>query len=305
MTALLYLSTPERGAVFRAHLARTMPDLEFHEKEAPDPDKVVYAVAWTCPPDFFDIHPNLKVLISVGAGVDQLDLSRIPPHVRVVRMLEPGLPEQMAEYVTMATLMLHRDMPFYLNNQRDGRWQAGRNRPARERRVGVMGLGQLGSAALEALRPFGFPLAGWSRRGIAPAGVEGFTDLDAFLARTDILVSLLPLTDETKGMLNLSLFDRLPNGACLVQVGRGQQLVATDLIAALDRGHLQSAVLDVTDPEPLVPDHPLWRHPQVLVTPHIACQTRAEDGAAHVTSVIAAHKAGTAVPGMIDRRMGY
>lgn len=303
--AILYLSTPERGAVFRAHLAQAMPDLPFHEGIAPDPAEVTVAIAWTCPPDLFQRHPNLSLLISVGAGVDQLDLSRIPPEVQVVRMLEPGLPEQMVEYVTLATLALHRDLPTYLDQARRGEWRAGRNRPAAERRVGVMGMGQLGAAVLAALAPFGFPLAGFSRAGTAPDGVEGFSDLGAFLARTDLLICLLPLTDATRGMLNARLFAGLPRGAALVHAGRGAQLVAGDLIAALGTGQISAAMLDVTDPEPLPPQHPLWTHPRVIVTPHVACQTRAEDGARHVAAVLRAWRAGQTIPGLIDRARGY
>ncbi len=288
--AILYLSTPERGAVFREVLARAFPDLPFHDGTAPDPGGVTVAIAWTCPPDLFSRHPNLALLISVGAGVDQLDLSAVPPHVQVVRMLEPGLPAQMAEYVTLATLALHRDLPAYLDQARQGIWRAGRNRPAAERRVGVMGMGQLGAAVLAALAPFGFPLAGYSRGGAAPAGVEGFSDLAAFLARTDLLICLLPLTGATRGLLNAALF---------------AQLVTADLIAALDTGHLVGAVLDVTDPEPLPQDHPLWRHPRVIVTPHVACQTRAAEGAQHVVQVLQAWQAGGAIPGLIDRGRGY
>lgn len=303
--ALLYLSTPERGAVFRAHLAQALPDLPFHTAEAPDPGAVTVVIAWTCPPDLFARHPALRLLISVGAGVDQLDLTAVPPQVQVVRMLEPGLPEQMAEYVTLAVLALHRDLPTYLDQARRGEWRAGRNLRASRRRVGVMGMGQSGRAALAALAPFGFPLAGYSRSAVAPAGVEAFSDLPAFLARTDILICLLPLTLATAGVLNAALFAALPQGAALVHAGRGAQLVAADLIAALDAGHLSAAMLDVTDPEPLPPDHPLWRHPRVIVTPHIACQTRAEEGAAHVARAITAWQVGGDIPGLVDRERGY
>ena len=303
--AILYLSSPERGAVFRAVLAEAFPDLPFHADKAPVPGDVSIVIAWTCPPDLFVQHPNLRLLISVGAGVDQLNLSAVPPEVQVVRMLEPGLPAQMAEYVTLATLALHRDLPTYLGQARQGLWRAGRNVPAGARRVGVMGVGQLGRAVLDALAPFGFPLAGYSRSGVMPGRVEGFTDLRRFLARSDILICLLPLTDDTTGLLNKETFAALPRGAMLVHAGRGRQLVAADLIAALDSGQMAAAVLDVTDPEPLPADHPLWHHPRVIVTPHVACQTRADEGAQHVQSVIKAWRAGLPVPGAVDRARGY
>ncbi len=245
------------------------------------------------------------MLISVGAGVDQLDLATVPEHVKVVRMLEPGLPEQMAEWVTLAVLALHRDLPSYLAQAKTGTWRAGRNMPARQRRIGVMGMGQLGRAVLAALRPFGFPLAGYSRSGEAPAGVEAFTDLAPFLARTDLLIGLLPLTAQTERIFDFAFFARLPRGAGFIQAGRGRQLVTADLIAALDGGQLSAAMLDVTDPEPLPQDHPLWSHPKVIITPHVACQTRAEDGARHVVAVLQAWRDGAPIPGLIDRQRGY
>lgn len=303
--SILYLSTPERGAVFRAILAKAFPDLPFHEGAAPDRGEVTIAIAWTCPADLFMRHPKLALLISIGAGVDQLDLSIVPPHVLVVRMLEPGLPEQMAEWAALAALALHRDLPTYLAQARSGLWKAGRNVPARQRRIGVMGVGQLGRAVLGALKPFGFPLAGYSRTGDAPEGVDGFTDRDAFLARTDLLIGLLPLTGETEGLYNAEFFARLPRGAGFVLAGRGRQLRSADLIAALDSGQLSAAMLDVTDPEPLPPQHPLWAHPKVIITPHCACQTRAEDGALHVVAVLRAWRAGTPIPGLVDRVRGY
>lgn len=303
--AILYLSTPERGAIFRAQLAEAFPSLPFHEGHAPDPAAVTVMIAWTCSRDVFAAHPNLALLISIGAGVDQLDLSAVPSHVKVARMLEPGLPEQMAEWVTLAVLALHRDLPIYIAQSRDGVWKSGRNVPARQRRIGIMGLGQLGQAVLSALKPFGFPLAGFSRRGIVPEGVEGFTDLSAFLARTDILIGLLPLTAETEGLFNAEFFAKLPRGARFVQAGRGRQLRSADLVAALDSGQLSAAMLDVTDPEPLPPDHPLWAHPRLIITPHVACQTRAEEGARHVVEVLRAWQSGDPIPGLIDRARGY
>jgi glyoxylate/hydroxypyruvate reductase A len=266
---------------------------------------VRYLVTWTAPERLAETYPNLRLVFSVGAGVDQFDLAALPPGVGVVRMLEPGLAEQMREYVTLGVLALHRDLPLYLDNQRARRWQAAANRPAAERRVGVMGLGTLGQAALAALTPFGFPLAGWSRSAKAIPGVDCFTDLDAFLARTDILVCLLPLTPETTGLLDARLFARLPEGARLLHAGRGRQLDQAALLAALDSGRLAAAMLDVTDPEPLPAEHPLWVHPQVILTPHVACQTRAEDGAAHVIAGIRADRAGTPAPGLVDRERGY
>lgn len=301
--SILYASDAARGAVFTEIFAREAPELPVHIGTAPDPEKVEYLVTWA-PPDL-RLYPRLKLLFSTGAGVDQFDLSALPPQARVVRMLEPGIAAQMCEYVTLAVLGLHRDLPTYLNQQRAGHWQLGKDHPAALRRVGVMGLGQLGQAVLHALAPFGFARAGWARSPRQIDGVEVFTDLDAFLARTDILICLLPLTPQTEGMLDAALFTRLPEGAMLVQVGRGRQTDQEALLAALDSGHLSAAWLDVTEPEPLPQDHPLWSHPRVIVTPHIASRTRAEDGARYVLKTIRAHQSGQPVPGLVDPDKGY
>jgi glyoxylate/hydroxypyruvate reductase len=302
---VLYLSTPERGAVFARAFAEHLPEVPFWQGRALDPAAVRYLVTWSAPERLAAIYPNLRLIFSLGAGVDQFGLASLPPSVGVVRMLEPGLAEQMREYVTLGVLALHRDLPLYLDRQRSRLWQAAANRAAAERRGGVMGRGTLGQAALAALAPFGFPLAGWSRGPKAIPGVDCFTDLDAFLARTDILVCLLPLTAETTGLLDARLFARLPIGACILHAGRGRQLDPAALLAGLDSGRLAAAMLDVTDPEPLPADHPLWRHPRVVLTPHVACQTRAEEAAAHVIAGVRADEAGGPVPGLVDRERGY
>ena len=302
---VLYLSDPERGAVFADHFSRTLPEVPFYQKEAPSPDDVEYLITWTVPQDIRSYYPNLRLIFSVGAGIDQFNLSELPESVGVVRMLEPGIPVQMAEYVTFAVMAMHRDLPVYLEQQRNRIWQVHHNVPAADRRVGVMGLGQLGQAALTALKPFGFALSGWSRNPHQIDGVSCHTDIAAFLSDLDVLVCLLPLTDQTQGILNESLFSQLPKGCSLVQVGRGKHLNTADLLAALETGQIAAACLDVTDPEPLPQNNPLWTHPKVIITPHIACQTRPLDAVKHIISGIQAFREGRKVQGMIDRKRGY
>ncbi|EAV41818.1 hypothetical protein SIAM614_31136 [Roseibium aggregatum IAM 12614] len=303
--AVLYTSDETRGAVFAERFAAVFPDLPFYQSEAPRPEDVEFLVTWTVPGNVDKLYPNLKLIFSVGAGVDQFDLAALPDRVSVVRMLEPGIAEQMREYVTLAVLGLHRDLPRYINQQAGAQWLVGRNVAAKSRRVGVMGLGQLGKAVLEALSPFGFQLKGWARRQHDIPGVETFTDLGAFLAGTDILVCLLPLTPATTAILDAKLFSTLPRGASLVHAGRGRQLDHQALVDALDEGQLASAWLDVTHPEPLPADHAFWAHPQIVLTPHIASQTRATEGADHVISGIQAFLAGTPIPGLVERERGY
>jgi glyoxylate/hydroxypyruvate reductase A len=214
----------------------------------------------------------------------------------------------MVEYVLHAVLDLHRDRPAYRRQQAQGLWQPLPVRTAAQCRVGVLGLGSLGQAVLRALQGLGFDCAGWSRSPRSIDGVQCFAGeagrMD-LLRRSDILVCLLPLTDATRGFLNSALFDALPRGAALVHVGRGPQLVGADLLRALDDGRLGEAVLDVTDPEPLPADDPLWRHPRVQITPHIASVTQPDTAVAVVLDNLRRFEAGLPLVGLVDRKKGY
>ena len=307
--ALLYKSDPARGAEWATILAQKAPDLSFRIwPEIGDPTEVRYFAAWMPPDDLMTQFPNLELLISVGAGVDHLDLSKLPPNLPVVRMVEPGIVDGMVEYVSMAVLGLHRDLIDYAAQQRGEIWKQIRVRPAATRRVGVLGLGMLGEASCTMLKSFGFQVAGWSRSRREIEGVTCFAGTDElpdFLARTDILVCLLPLTDETRGMLGAELFAQLPKGARLVNTGRGGHLDQDALLAALDSGQISAAWLDVTTPEPLTKGHPLWRHPRVLITPHIASMTQPETAVEVVLENLRRHHAGEALIGLVDRKRGY
>ncbi|CAG9206796.1 D-3-phosphoglycerate dehydrogenase [Paraburkholderia sabiae] len=306
---LLYKADPERGKQWAQHFAQKAPDIPFRLwPDIGDAASVRYLAAWQPPDDPARTLPNLEVIFSVGAGIDQFDLSRVPPHIAVVRMIEPGIVEGMVEYVTQAVLTIHRDLLDYAIQQRERVWREMPVRAAATRRIGVLGLGMLGTAVLERLRLFGFPCAGWSRSAHAIEGVEchaGVETLDAFLARTDILVCLLPLTDATRGLLDKRLFGKLPKGASLINVGRGPQVNQQDLLDALDSGQLQNAILDVTDPEPLPEAHPFWTHPRVRITPHIASATRPETAVDVVLDNIRRHRDGLPMLGEIDRKRGY
>lgn len=307
--AFLFKSSAERGRVWANSFAQAAPDVEFRIwPDVGDAADIRYLAAWTVTRDLLDSLPNLAVLFSVGAGVDQLDLSQVPDPVTVVRMVEPGLTDGMVQYATFATLALHRDMLDYRQAQAAHRWAPRSLLPAARRTVGVMGLGNLGQAVLAALRPFGFPLLGWSRSGGAIDGVQVFAGapaLPAFLAGCDILICLLPLTDDTRGILCRKTFDLLPHGAAIVNVGRGGHLVEADLLAALDDGQVSGAVIDVLNAEPAGPDHPFWSHPRILLTPHVASQTRDESSADVLIANIRRHQAGEFMQGQVDRSRGY
>ena len=307
--SILYVGEPVRGARWAGIHAQMAPDVPFHVwPDLPDPAAIRYVIAWKLPDDLLARLPNLEVLFSIGAGVDQLELSRLPSHVPLVRMIEPALIEEMTSYVALAVLALHRNLPGYLAQQRTATWKALPIRAAAKTRVGILGLGVLGTAVARGLAPFGFALHGWSRSAksldglVAHAGAAG---LDAMLTLSDILVCLLPLTGDTRGILSARSFARMPDGAAIVNAGRGGHVVEADLLAALDAGKLSAAFLDVFASEPLPAESRLWSHPRVIATPHVAATTNAATAAEALVANIRRHQRGQAMQGVVDRKRGY
>jgi glyoxylate/hydroxypyruvate reductase A len=285
--------------------ATEAPDIPFMlPEDNVAPHEVRYLMTWEVPPDLLNRYPNLEVIFSAGAGTDQFTPELVPIHIPVVRMVEPGMTAGMTEYLSFAVLALHRDMVDYIANQSKAAWSPHLIVPASRRRVGIMGLGTLGLAVIEQLKGFGFQLAGWNRSTRSVEAVTIYTgsdELDVFLASCDILVCLLPLSDETRGILNSCLFAALPRGAGLINVGRGGHLVEEDLLAALDSGQIRNAILDVFASEPLPKDHPFWKHPQVLVTPHIASMTQPESATKVVVANIRRHQVGEPLTDVVNR----
>jgi glyoxylate/hydroxypyruvate reductase len=311
-TALTFLANmdPARAEALRTQFADLMPDVSVVVKgEAFEKSDVRYMLTWQVPEDIKTAYPNLEIIFSMGAGADQFVMSEVPQGVPVVRLIDNGLTAMMQEYVTMAVLALHRDLPGYIDNQRTKRWERVSVPPmAHQRRVGVMGLGELGQGALRALAPFGFSLSGWARSPHSIEGVKTFhgpAELHTFLAQTDILICLLPLTDATRNILDADLFNSLPDAAALVHVGRGQQLDHEALSKALDSGQLRAAVIDVTEPEPLPADHPFWSDPRILLTPHVACITRLETSVPTICENLKRHRQGNPLHGVVDQQRGY
>ncbi len=306
---VLYRADPQRGATWQAIFRSEAPELPL--RIWPDigpPAAIRYLVAWEAPAALLRELPALELLVSTGAGVDQLDFEAIPAQLPVMRMVEPGIVDGVVEYATMAVLAAHRDLLTYRQQQSRQHWQPHPLHAAAVRRVGVMGLGVLGTAVLQRLAPFGFTRLGWSRTPKTLDGVEthsGDAQLDAFLARCDVLVLLLPLTPSTRGLLDAARLARLPRGATVVNVGRGALLDSVALLAALDAGHLGSAILDVCDPEPLPATHLFWHHPRVLLTPHVAGMTRPETAARVVIEAIRRYRRGEDPGHLVDRRRHY
>lgn len=306
---LLHVGDEARGRLWADMLPGLVQDLRVRQwPDLGDPRDIRYLAAWTIPQGLVTTLPDLRFALSIGAGIDQLDIGMIPAALPLLRMAETAIVDGMVEYVTMSVLMLHRDVPHYRTEQAATRWSPHRRIPAAARRVGVMGTGMLGGAVLERLASFGFALSGWSRSAKTLPGVRchmGMNELSAFLSDVDILVCLLPLTPETRGLLAGPVFRQLPPGAAVINVGRGAHLVAADLLAALDDNHLSAAILDVTDPEPLPADHPLWRHPRVTLTPHVASSTDPAAAAHFVADAILRSREGKPLPGLVDRQAGY
>jgi glyoxylate/hydroxypyruvate reductase len=287
-----------------------MPMLEIRLwPDAGDPAEIDYVLAWNHPDGFLMRFSNLRAIYSMGAGVDRLLKDPgLPEGVPIVRMVDPSLVAGMNEFVLMRVLHYHRRMPEYEVQQRAGLWGPLRPPLAEDRKVGIMGLGQLGRTCAASLAGLGFAVRGWSRTPKSLSGVQcfaGIAQLPAFLGETEILICLLPLTPETEGILNATHFAQLPQGAFLVNVARGAHLVEEDLIFALETGRIAHATLDVFRAEPLAADHPFWTHPRVAIIPHAAALTQPRTAARTVAANIARDRAGEPLQDVVDRQTGY
>ncbi len=268
-----------------------------------------YAMTWKPLADLYRRMPDLAALFVLGAGVERfLADASVPPQVNIVKMAEPGLTQAMEHYVLWQVLNHHRRFWELDVAQREAKWIDQTYPAPWERKVGVLGLGTLGEAVARLLAEFGFATRGWSRGAKAIDGVQCFAGretLDAFLDGIEILVCLLPLTDETHGFLNAGLFARLAPGAGLINVGRGAQLNESDLLQALESGRLTAASLDVMSVEPLPEGHPFWRHPRIFLTPHLAADVDPLTSAVAILHQIARFEGGRPLEHVAERNRGY
>lgn len=300
---------------WRARFKALLPDIPIVTLGEPfDRRAVHYVASWKHPEGSLAGLPNLAAVFSLGAGVDHLFADSRLPDVPIARVVDPDLTTRMSEYIVLHCLICLRQQRRYDAQQPLKSWDDDRNQPAaRSVRVGIMGLGELGQDAARKLKVMGFDVAGWSRspktiEGLATfAGAEGMT---AFLARTDILVSLLPLTPETRGTINATLLAGLAQdgrlgGPFLINAGRGGLQVEADILAALDAGTLRAATLDVFETEPLPAESRLWTHPAVTVTPHNAAMSEPEAIATLISAQIRRLEAGEPLEHVVDPARGY
>ncbi|MCW5729298.1 MAG: glyoxylate/hydroxypyruvate reductase A [Alphaproteobacteria bacterium] len=307
--ALLYLTRNHSSELWLPEILRLMPELEIHVwPNVPDPARIEFALCWGPPPGELARYPNLRGISSFGAGVEHILADPALPAVPVCRIVDERLTRGMTEYVVMSVLNHHRNLAFMRENQAMARWKWFDPVDTFATTVGIMGMGALGLHAAETFLRFGFQVAGWSRTAKELPGIahyHGDAGLDAFLARTSYLVCLLPLTPETRGIVNRRTLGLLPRGAFFVNAGRGGQVVDEDLLAALDSGHLAGATLDVFNREPLPPDHPYWRHPRVSVTPHNASDSIPASVVPQIVENIRRARAGAPLLNVVDPARGY
>jgi glyoxylate/hydroxypyruvate reductase len=309
---LLFYTAASNSAAWLDALARAMPGASigtWPEVATGATDGADYALVWKPPPELLAKLKSAKAIFNLGAGVDSLDsIPRSLPAVPLIRLEDAGMAEQMAEYVVHAVLRRYREFEAYAESQRDALWQPRERIDKSGFRIGILGMGVLGVSVAAALAPFGFPIDGWSRSRKQIPDVRSFAgaaELGAFLGRCRVLVCMLPLTAETRGMLNRATLSQLSKGAYVVNVSRGALLIDEDLLALIESGAIDGATLDVFQEEPLPPAHAFWHHPRITVTPHVSAVTRIEESVAQIAAKIRRLESGLPVSGVVDRARFY
>jgi len=314
MSAIVFISDQDDPVRWREALQPEMGEMDFSRdfRIWPDigtPDDIDAALVWRPEPGSLKSLPNLKVIINLGAGVDAiLEDSTWPRDVPLVRMIDPSLTRHMTEFIVHRVLHFHRKFHVYDKFQASRTWKELPQDDTLTKRVGILGLGELGADAARLLVPFGFKMAGWSRSEKKMDGVESFSGKEGlvpFLNRTDILVCLLPLTPQTEGIINAETLHHLPADSYIINAARGGHVVENDLLDALDSGHIAGAALDVFHNEPLPEDSPFWAHPKVLLTPHIASLSVPASAAKDIARTIRRMRNGDALDNLVDLEAGY
>lgn len=310
MKILFHATGKMADAAWLPVLRSVLPEADIRVWQEGDDAPADFAVVWKPCADMLAASRGLKAIFNLGAGVDAiLQMGDVLPiGVPLVRIEDGGMGVQMAEYVTQAVLRHFRRDDEYEAQRRDKRWHVLHPHEKADFPVGVLGLGVLGMRITQALQAFGFPLHGWSRTRKQMAGVvchAGDAELDTFLRATKVLVCVLPLTADTRDILNENTLGKLQRGAYLINVARGAHVVDEDLLALIASGHIAGAKLDVFREEPLPPSHPFWNEPRISITPHISAQTGMEDSAAQIAEKIRALQQGRAISGVVDLAKGY
>ncbi|MEZ3498690.1 glyoxylate/hydroxypyruvate reductase GhrA [Pantoea sp. KPR_PJ] len=311
---IIWYHPSQDAGVWLEGMQRRLPQARVRHWQPGDEAAADYAIVRKPPRELLAGRPGLRGVFAMGAGVDDIlaQLARYPdmlsPSVPLVRLEDTGMGRQMQEYAVYCVLGWYRRFDDYRQLQQQAQWQPLELAAYEAFTVGVMGAGVLGMSVIHALKPWGFPLRVWSRSPKQIAGVTSFAGreaLDAFLHGTQVVINLLPSTPETTDLFDARTLSQLPQGACLLNMARGTQVVEDDLLAALESGQLRAAALDVFQQEPLPPHHPLWRHPRVTVTPHIAALTRVDEAIEAIARAIEACEAGRQPSGCVDRLRGY
>lgn len=310
MTIAVYLPSADKTEWWCQTLRDLMPGWEIAPlPEVKDPDTVTYAVVWRPRTGALAAFPNLKAIVSIGAGIDHVLADEfLPKGVPIIRTIGDDLTQRMKEYVALHVLRHHREMPALQASQAKHEWKTVIVPPATRRRVGVMGLGNLGTEAAKLLQAIGFQTVGWARSPKDIPGVTCFSGAEGFapfLEGTEILVCLLPLTELTQGILNARTFAALKPGAAIINAARGPHLVDEDLLEALASGQIGAATLDVFHVEPLPADHPFWAHPKITVTPHIASMIDAPTGGKIIARNLLRFEENGTLPDLADAQRGY
>ena len=307
--AIAYISRDTDGLHWKRVLEAGLGPLDYRTLDTlGNTDDIEVALAWKPPPGLLRTFRNVRLIVSLGMGVDHLLADETLPDVPIVRIMDEGLVGQMSEYALFWALRHHREIDRYAELQKQGQWKPLDFVDTIDRRVGVMGLGTIGQDTAAKFARLGFPTAGWSRTARTLDGIETFHGSDGFrrfLARSDILVDVLPLTRETRGLLDAAAFAALPKGAYFINMARGGHVVDEALLAALDSGHLAGAALDVFNTEPLPAGHRYWTHPRVHVTPHIAGATNPRTASPGVIENIKRLRAGRDLIHRVDAKTGY